>query len=125
VSAWLVSKKHIDVLVHARSIPTFWNVPENEIDSTQLGQMLWRENMYSLEARYSDKIDEELIQSYSYTEPQHLPIITIIKSFSCYEYQSCEHESWKMSPSYVYCHDMKLALITCLPGYEEAPWGID
>jgi len=125
VSAFLVSKKHIDVLVHARSIPTFWSPPEIELTDTKLGQILWRENMYSLQARYGNAIDEELIQSYSYTRPQTLTIVTIFKSIACYEYQSCEHDSWKMSKAYKYCKDIAEGLISCLPGYEEAPWGID
>ena len=127
MSAFLVSKKHIDVLVYARSIPNFWNLPEGEITDTQLGHMLWNENMLSLLSRYGTEIDEELIRSYSYTKPIPItmPIINILKSISCYEYQSCEHKNWKRSPSYRYCRTVSEALVGHLPGYEDAPWGID
>ncbi len=125
MSAQVVSKKHIDVLVYARSIPSFWIIPEGEIDNTQLGQMLWKENMISFMARYGDAIDEDLIQSYSYTQPKMLPIVTMLKAIDYYEYQSCEHEGWKRSRSYNYCQKLYQSLPAYLPGYEEAPWGID
>ena len=125
MSAWLVSKKHIDVLVHARSISKFWDVPENEMTDTELGKMLWRENMLSLEARYDDRIDDDLLEGYSYSEPKQFPIVNILKAIHCYEYQSCEHEGWKNSAAHNYCKLIHHALISYLPGYDDAPWGID
>lgn len=50
MSAWIVSKEHIDVLVQA--------LAEGEIvvdiEPSEIGRILWRENLYSIWARYPD-----------------------------------------------------------------------
>jgi hypothetical protein len=85
MSAWIVSKQHIDVLVrgaleqggfhhHVRwynvlpDHPGKFATPEGEgvILASQLGQMLWRENHKSVNCRYSEN---RRTPPYVYEEP--------------------------------------------------------
>ena len=49
----------------------------------------------------------------------------IAKQLANYEYQSCEHDSWESSQAHAFCSSLALKLLHSLPGWEEAPWGID
>lgn len=49
----------------------------------------------------------------------------IAKQIAHYEYQSCEHDAWEESEAYAFCRSFAEALLSCLPGWSEAPWGID
>lgn len=133
MSAWLVSKLHIDALVYARSLIRHPSrgLRSETIDS-DLGRMLWRENMLSLaglyEKRHGDQVDEAALADYTYSRHGAFlgtPVIALIKAIDCYEYQSCEHQGWEKSDAFHYCKSLRSALIHLLPGWEEAPWGID
>lgn len=145
-SAFLVSKKHIDVLVAARhpSKPGAENLPRptkdawagtafGHMNDNALGQMLWDENQKSLDARYGGSRDEvregmgvgTKLPKYRFNMPsEKLTHAVVFKAIHCYEYQSCEHEGWASSEAHKYCEELKDVLIHALPGYEEAPWGI-
>jgi hypothetical protein len=131
MSAWLVSKKHIDALVYARSLcrsdfgGTLADGLLPDVSDDDLGRLLWRENMRSLAARYRDRPDAALLASYSYAEPGPLPVVALIKASHCYEYQSCEHPGWKTSKARRFSRELVLSLAHKLPGYDAAPWGID
>jgi hypothetical protein len=49
----------------------------------------------------------------------------IAKQIAHYEYQSCEHGGWEESESRAFCLALAEALLRSLPGWEDAPWGID
>ena len=143
MSAFVVSKSHIDALVTAGlwlpipNGPLRWFHPE--IDPTRsyheqagnqrqltrettgrVGAMLWAENMYSFNARYKEEGWEE---PYVFAELPGTPDpVAVLKMISCYEYQSCEHVEWRRSEAHQFCDALRLAAIRRLPGYDEAPW---
>lgn len=126
MSAFQVSNKHIDAMVAARQLlkAGHFAVAPNLSDD-EFGRLLIRENMASLAARYRDPIDEAEIAAYTYT-PCRLPmVVALIKAVHCYQYQACEHEGWEKSDAAGYCREMLDGLSRQLPGYNDAPWGID
>lgn len=100
MSAWLLNKYEIDVLVH-------WlyktGVSNQQPDS--LGAMLWSENYKSIRARYGSN---EKRPSYRYTTPKarHYrngkffdpeDMDQALKMVHFYDYQTCEHYDWPSS----------------------------
>jgi hypothetical protein len=53
------------------------------------------------------------------------PTVVIAKQIANYEYQSCEHDCWESSEAHAFCRALAERLLRSLPGWEEAPWGID
>ncbi len=49
----------------------------------------------------------------------------IAKQIAHYEYQSCEHARWDASEAHAFCRSLAEGLLCSLPGWNEAPWGID
>ena len=86
-----------------------------------LGAMLLAENVRSVNARYNEDNIEPI---YKHSDVYTSPVVTI-KSIHCYEYQSCEHEEWEASPAFAFCQQLRASIETDLPGYDDAPWGID
>jgi hypothetical protein len=131
VSAFLVGKRSIDaiVLVRERMNRDSDVLPALEhLSNDELGRMLWRENMLSLGARYSDPLDEEALAGYRYAFTSALlaaPVVALIKNIHCYRYQSCEHDGWEKSDAAALCEALESYLVHRLPGYSDAPWGLD
>jgi hypothetical protein len=110
MSAWLVSKQHIDALV-------YWidKVGISKADKDALGKRLWSENYRSIRARYGPYDREGKFvkcPAYHYTIPQadkvarseyYAPfdpenIDHIQQLVHCYDYQTCEHDEYETSP---------------------------
>ena len=119
MSAWIVSKKHIDLLVAAAK--------NRHPDA--LGQMLWAENHKSVNYRYGEK---RPTPPYTFTPPtEPIDQILLLKQIHCYDYQSCEHDGWERSEAYKLCKKLEAACLAALPPgvedspeYSQAPWGI-
>jgi len=118
MSAWIVTKEHIDLLVAAAK-------GEDEMDGIEpdaLGAMLWAENHKSVNCRYSEATEAP---AYKFTPPRgKIDPVVVLKQINCYAYQTCEHKEWEASKAYKFCENLKNAMIHSLPGYEAAPWGI-
>ena len=163
MSAYIVSKQHIDYLVQAAEVYSrefgisyhkseerskqyrkgaitsraAWNTPEVTLGSNDdLGAMLWLENLQSVSERYPEDGDGErpgpvglstvTMLSYTYAMPKKLLTpVQALKALACYEYQACEHSEWKQSEAKDFCDGLRSALISALPGYEEAEWSHD
>jgi hypothetical protein len=155
MSAWIVSKEHIDALVSAALVCAqengssfrWYDADDNHsheltytdtVRANQVGRMLWAENLASINARYIDTIDHpencpgpndfngiETVGDYVFKRTPRIPPVAILKAISCYEYQSCEHEEWKTSQAHEFCATLRDHVINLLPGYDEAPWGLD
>ena len=145
MSAFMVSKQHIDAIVAT----AFWG-PEGSRDQwsayyngegfgydrlNQLGEMLVKENLSSIHARYPDTlenpegtpgpIEQYWLQPYTFKHPAHAyTAVEILKAIDCYEYQSCEHDEWATSTAAKFCNELRGKLIGFLPGYDAAPWEI-
>lgn len=55
------------------------------------------------------------------------PAITVViaKQIANFEYQACEHDAWESSEAHSFCRALADRLLRALPGWEQAPWGID
>lgn len=124
MSAWLVSKAHIDVLVHALGVREMF---PNGMSPDQVGQMLWDENVKSLDYRYEGR-HPELLEGhgrYQYSPPvEEWSPGMVLAEAGCYDYQACEHPEYATSVA----HDLVVGLTTVLrkAGAVEAdaPWGV-
>jgi hypothetical protein len=126
MSAWIVSKAHIDALVTGLVVLGMRaDARPSEAELAKLGRELWRENHRSVNARYSERTR---MPRYVYTE-HAVDEVTLLKLVHCYGYQSCEHDGWGTSSP-----RLMMALLASLleargvtrrsPGYDAAPWGI-
>jgi hypothetical protein len=143
VSAWIVARAHIDVLVLAGVQLGVAYDPRSEQPVrlgpellAAVGADLWAENHASVDYRYDE---------HSTPDPYPAPTaevlldrVAVVKAVDCYVYQSCEHPGWSTSRAADYCTRLRAAAIHGLPqepgrfsarlypvGYDDAPWGID
>ena len=140
MSAWIVARAHVDVLVLAG---VQFGVPYDPQSPrpgppvlAAAGADLWAENHYSVDYRY-----DEHSEPHPYPAPTAevvLDPVAVVKAVDCFAYQSCEHPGWSASRAADYCARLRAAAIAGLPlepgdpgenpypaGYDEAPWGID
>lgn len=142
MSAYVVSKTDIDLLISAlRQFRTrvFYKRHLDAADSfdpTELGRMFWFENVKSVAYRYglNDDDDDDLseltnyklsVAEYNFHEYLDIKPARIAKIAAHYEYQSCEHPSWYSSEAQHTILRLYSALCRHLPGYDDAPWGIN
>lgn len=99
--------------------------------ASELGELLWAENVASVRARYSDADDARMVpldfyNGYAYSRPAYLPTaVEGLSAIGCLEYQSCEHAEWRDSQAQRFLESLRDCLIGCLPGYRDAPWEWD
>lgn len=88
MSAWIVTKGHIDVLTNG--LVQHGLIKPSEMK--EVGQALWDENHASVDYLYNDS-GENPVYIVETTEaalrPEHL-----LAAVQCYTYQSCEHPAW-------------------------------
>ena len=127
MSAWIVSKHHIDVLVDG-AVRLGVIYPE---DRLIVGRMLTNANKKSIRARYgADDEGAARVKTYRYSPSGH-PIsdVSLYKQVGCYEYQTCEYDGFENGPAYRLTTTMRRALEAMginaqSPGYNDAPWGV-
>ncbi|HTJ71322.1 MAG TPA: hypothetical protein VL551_27525 [Actinospica sp.] len=134
MSAFIVTKQHIDAMVTG-GLPRRgdtgwirWDDPVetgrthilNQDSADRAGSLLWQENRISVNHRYHDGDEIDVI--YTFQRQGHSPVV-VLKLIDCYEYQSCEHPAWKESQAKRLCDQLRKQVISKLPGYDEAPWG--
>lgn len=143
MSAFVVSKKHIDAIVtKAAAKGVRWSVPTDpgtEVewkcaveDPDAMGQILMDACVKSVSYRYDTPPGGELpgpnIQywnkPYRHSLVGNLPVVQVLKLVNGYEYQSCEHPDWETSEAKRICDAVIQTLIRVLPGYDEAEWAI-
>ncbi len=92
-------------------------------------ELLLRQNLRSLHARYPRKVEEltpDEWEVYRNTPAVNgLGIVDMLKCVQCWQYQSCETEDYQDTQAWKYSHYVLSALISRLPGYEKAVWGLD
>jgi hypothetical protein len=117
VSAWIVGRAHIDVLVQA--------LCEGEYvtdDPDSVGRVLWRENLRSVAARYPGDGDGERpgpidfrdsdVDTYTYRRPRNRPSLeALLVAIGCYGYQSCEHRGWESSTAQMWMATLRQAVL--------------
>lgn len=141
----MLSKEHIDLLVaviiqgprgvrpgiyHA---PYFNHETTNQSHANAIGEMLVKENLSSIHARYPDTItdpdntpgpfNQYWLAPYEYQERHYrMAVAEAFSAISCYEYQSCEHDEWEQSDASKFCDALRHSLARCIHGYSDAPW---
>lgn len=131
MSAWIVSKTHIDYIVTAVIRAELSGRSPDEI-----GRMLWRECLASVAYRYPQDGDGERpgpigfrdadVDAYTWTETPELTPAGLDKTLGCYRYQSCEHPGWEGSEADVITGKLRSALnvdSSEWPDEDEVPWG--
>jgi hypothetical protein len=140
MSAFVVSKKHVASIVG-------WYVSQNynshfdHNDAVEMGNRLLKKNVESVQYRYPDCKDNiaacpgVIAELASGTVPElklrdliwKKPISALhcIKAIHCLDYQSCELPDWEKTEEYKFLKKVEGLAVSRLPGYDEAPWGID
>lgn len=121
MSAFIVEDAHIDALVtfavSGQRISTFRKSPD------EIGQTLVNENWRSVNYRYKTTDTAPVYQHAHYAQP--LTIVEVLKACDCYEYQACETTDYNDSEAANLIHAIRKKAIREMPGYQEAPWGIE
>jgi hypothetical protein len=124
MSAWIVSKRHIDALV----TPLYKTIDM----ANKIGQLLWEQNHRSVNHRYNKqtqtpKYEYEPCTDYVKEQDQHiltlpLEVLDLLKLLDSYEYQSCEVK-FDAEVS-IYCQRLRKHLVSQLDGYKDSVWAI-
>ena len=103
-------------------------------DATTVARILMTENIKSVCHRYDEEEAkyywQELNVDVSPADKTHFPKlrltpIQLIKLIHCLNYQSCDHDEWDATLARKILATLEDHLIRTMPGYEEAPWGIE
>jgi len=95
----------------------------NRETADAVGHMLLAENFRSVNHRYAEANEPEGFFAYRRSLQGCNPVV-ILKAIDCYEYQTCEHPEWEQSEAHAFCQALRKRMISMLPGYEDAPWGL-
>lgn len=168
MSAFIVLQEHIDALVEAaaavvpgehRSGLSWWTCTDLELRqsshaereawrreigcsdrarASEVGMMLWAENLASIDYRYPDCVEtggypgpndftRDSVLGYVFSGSPMLrrSPVAILKAIDCYDYQSCEHPGWVTSEARNFCQALRAKMIGQLPGYRDAQWEIE
>ena len=135
MSAWIVSKTHIDALVQAGIEREIVRVDEAD----EFGRMLWGENLASIHYRYPDTVEggdypgpagfvASDVDFYTYAPLDGGPGISlraevVVRSAAtCFDYQSCEHPEYEGSKAQQFVGFLHKATENA---EGKGPWGID
>lgn len=136
MSAWIVSKVHIDRIVET-AVEWLSLSPDQAV---ALGRNLWTENLKSVAYRYMHDVSgnrpgpsgltDEEVENYRPDEARPLSPNEMLAAIHCLDYQSCEHPGWKTSAAFALLS--KLTVEAARRGarigsseYQKAPWGFD
>jgi hypothetical protein len=155
MSAFICDPKHFAVLGHfaaqrqfggthnvyqpqvARLLeaPTLVTGLDDQTYADLIANVLYKENIRSVLHRYQNDdldsapgpIDKPMSIKTGDWSPLKLCVkpIEILKACDCLEYQSCETDDYYETPAYEILNMIRKAAIQALPGYDEAPWGIE
>lgn len=137
MSAWIVSKRHIDALAYWLDRMGIAH------DKQKMGELLWSENHKSIRARYGDydyKGNYVKRPKYHYMDPRPIPQRDLYDDFDpqnldqiqalvhCYDYQTCEHDGWEKSRAKRLMDKLETQLVMSGADWKregtKAPWGI-
>lgn len=137
MSAFFVSTHHIDVLVSAAiDLEAYAGPPRIERvthhRATLVGQMLLRENLRSMLARYPSIDDtaeaagyQATVDTYRHRYYPHVRPTAAAHAVSCFDYQACEHPDYDRSQARAFVESLRQAILRRMPGIDAEPWGID
>ena len=145
MSAYIVDRETIQYLVQSgldagfqsrqgRTMRWYLDDMRLELDdrnTTDVGQMLWDENIKSVAYRYQDTAHMglpgptgETIFVYLHESAVYKwNPAQVLKATDYYEYQSCEHPGWATSSAKAFLDVLRKLAWTRVAGYEDAQWG--
>ena len=122
MSAFLVSKNHIDALISTIEIAELrnYNLEDASFNDIRnhIGNILWHENAKSVAYRYRENNPSPVYRF----ERLELPAIQVLKLCHCLAYQSCEHPTWNKSDASKIIRDIEQDSIRKIECYESADW---
>lgn len=124
MSAWMVSRSHIDLLTHALCVTE--TVSGKTPD--EVGKELWRENRRSINYRYDERGRTSSYQFAAPTSTYRDDRAAWVAALHCYRYQACEHPTWKNSQAARWTATLLLALDpygSIYANSTEYPWGFE
>jgi hypothetical protein len=135
MSAFMVSKTHIDVVVtlaERAGLLSFLDAPEwpgnGRMTPDQLGRALWAANAASVAARYPDDPvmapDQAEIAAYTWRQVAAGPMAAL-KAIHCLRHQCSSISVFSQTWQDLTLRTIERAAIERLPGYREAPWSIE
>jgi len=137
MSAFFVSIHQIDVIVSAAiDLGAYSGPPRIERVTrergTLVGQMLLRENLKSMIARYP-RIEgrpeadgyQTTIDAYTHRYYPGVRPSAAAHAVNCYDYQACEDSAYETSQARRFVESMQRELLRKLPGIEQESSGID
>lgn len=104
MSAFIVSKAHIDVLVNAAAQ---LGVITTRGEALSTGMMLLRENYRAVNHRYGESAAPPRYRATT-TEAEFDPA-AICKVIACYVYQIAEPPDWRETQAYAWCEKLRAA----------------
>lgn len=120
MSAYIVSKQHIDMIVNYVYNKRIEDEREYRTRD-ELGQILYDENVRSVNHRYHEK---NRLFKYTFESPAlGLTCVEFIKFLRCLDYQSCERPSYDRSQARRVIVNLVFRAVSDIPGYDDAPWG--
>ena len=133
MSAYIVSEKHIDVLVwaafHYAESDLFAYYHNNDIERVKspnrIGTTLLNENIRSVNTRYGEDTPYCI---YQYRRPKDNSLLTpaqVFRACDCYEYQACETHDYHSTKAASIIDGIRRNTIRKVPGYDNAIWGIE
>jgi hypothetical protein len=121
MSAWMVSDNHINALINFELRSKFSSIR----DPQAIGQLLVDQNVRSLVARYGKVDGQRAAHTFKFTDTPPLAPVIILKQCDCYDYQAGETKDYQRTKAAKVIARIRSAAIDALPGYDDAPWGID
>lgn len=114
MSAFIVSKKHIDAML------TPLQSDNSDDELSKMGNTLWQENYKSVNWRYREN---EVAPEYQFTSNAQ-GNVQVLKLCNCYDYQSCETDTYEDSEAYKIVNTIRKIVSSSLDGYDEAKWAL-
>lgn len=133
MSAWIVTKTHIDYLLTAAITLApegleFGRCRLSPETASAIGQHLWRENYRSVNYRYERRGRCPAYTFKPYAGDVPFTPATVWKEVGCYGYQTCERPDYPKSIAYTFVKALESLLgpePEDDPEWAAAPWGID
>jgi hypothetical protein len=143
MSAWIVSKGHIDYIVGAMEFyqygqfTVYHDGKRHDLSRDEWGKSLWAENMRSVAYRYPNDAPDELpgpisfegeptVEAYRFTRRRDITRIGACKAIDSYSYQSCEHPEWETSLAKACVDQLFRMVVASMPEYDAADtWSVE
>ena len=123
MSAFIVHKAHIDALVtfaNAHNLLSYQNLTPDAA-----GDILACQNYRSVNYRYRESHPTPVYRFRFHSLPPATELVTILKACACYDYQACETPDYERTEAARLVARIRNKAIELLPGWGDAPWGIE